>query len=55
MLAYVELDDQPDVRLTTRLIDCAPEDVRVGMPVEVTFQAADDIWLPLFRPVKENS
>lgn len=55
VLAYVELDDQPDVRLTTRLIDCAPEDVRVGMPVEVTFQAADDIWLPLFRPVKENS
>ena len=55
VLAYVELDDQPDVRLTTRLIDCAPADVRVGMPVEVTFQAAEDIWLPLFRPVKGYS
>ncbi|MDO8389493.1 MAG: OB-fold domain-containing protein [Actinomycetota bacterium] len=54
VLAYVELDDDPSVRLTTRLVDCAPDQVAVGMPVEVTFQAAADIWLPLFRPVKDH-
>lgn len=54
VLAYVELAEAPHVRLTTRIVDCAPDQVRVGLPVEVTFQAAEDIWLPLFRPVKEG-
>ena len=55
VLAYVELEDDPRVRLTTRIVDCAPDAVRTGMPVEVTFQQAEDIWLPLFRPLKDNS
>jgi uncharacterized protein len=51
VLAYVELEEAPDVRLTTQIVDCAPAAVHVGMPVEVTFRQAEDLWLPFFRPV----
>jgi uncharacterized protein len=54
LVVLVELDDEPDVRLTTNIVDCAFEDVYIGMPVEVTFEHwADElgeVWLPLFRP-----
>lgn len=55
VLAIVELPEQPGVRLTTRLLDCAPDEVFIGMPVEVVFEAAADIWLPLFRPLQVMS
>jgi hypothetical protein len=51
-LAVVELDEQPDVRLTTQIVDCPVEDVRIGLPVEVVFEHHDDVWIPVFRPVE---
>ena len=51
VVAIVELDDEPGVRVTTNIVDCAIEDVVVGMPVEVVFEHREDVWLPLFRPV----
>lgn len=51
VLAYVELADQPDVRLTTNIVGCAVEDVHIGQEVEVMFEQWDDVWLPLFTPV----
>lgn len=51
IIALVTIDEQDDVRLTTNLVDCPIEEVRVGMPVAVTFQQHGDVWLPLFRPV----
>ena len=50
VVAIVELDDQPDVRLMTQVIDCEPESVTTDMAVEVTFEHLDDVWVPLFRP-----
>lgn len=50
VVAVVALDDAPDVHLTTRLVDVDPAAVTVGMPVEVTFQHVEDVYLPLFRP-----
>jgi uncharacterized protein len=51
VLAIVELAEQADVRLTTRLVDCAPHEVTIGMLVEVVFHdAGEGVWLPLFRP-----
>ncbi len=50
VVAIVEIEEQPSVRLTTNIVDCAPDDVTIGMPVEVTFEHHDDVWLPLFRP-----
>jgi uncharacterized OB-fold protein len=49
VLAIVELPEQPGLRLTTRLVDVAPESVEIGMPVRVEFEQVDDVWLPLFR------
>jgi len=50
VIGLVTIDEQDDVRLTTNLVDCEPAEVHVGMPVEVTFEECDDVWLPLFRP-----
>jgi uncharacterized OB-fold protein len=50
VVAIVELDDQPDVRLMTQVIDCEPENVSTDMAVEVTFEHLEDVWIPLFRP-----
>jgi len=37
--------------MLTNVIGCAPEDVRVGMPVSVTWEAlSDGRQLPLFTP-----
>ena len=49
VVAIVEIED--GVRFTTRLTDVRPEDVRVGLPVEVAFTPVrDGTKLPLFRP-----
>ncbi len=50
VVAIVELED--GVRVTTRLTEVQPEDVRVGLPVEVVFTTVrDGTMLPLFRPL----
>jgi uncharacterized OB-fold protein len=51
VVAIVELDEEPDVRLTTNIVGCDISEVHVGMPVEVVFEHHEDVWLPLFRPV----
>lgn len=49
LIAVVELDEGP--RLTTTLVEVAPEDIVVGMAVEPVFDAGDDgITLLRFRP-----
>ena len=50
MVAIVELPEQEGLRLTTNLVNCALEDVRIGMPVRVLFEQWEDVWLPLFEP-----
>jgi hypothetical protein len=34
----------------TNVIGCDVDDVRIGMPLEVTFQEYEDVFLPMFRP-----
>jgi uncharacterized OB-fold protein len=55
VVGVVSVDDAPGVQLTTRFVDVAPDAMRVGMPVEVTFLGVEDIFLPLFRPVVASS
>jgi len=51
VIALVELTEQAGLRLTTNLVGCAPDDVRIGMPVRVRFEpVSDEIALPLFEP-----
>ena len=55
IVAWVSIDEQPDVRLTTNLVDVAVEDVRIGMPVRVVFEHVDDVWFPLFTSAEEEA
>jgi uncharacterized OB-fold protein len=50
VLAIVEIEEAPYVRLTTNIVNCPPESVEIGQPVQVTFQQVGDVWLPLFEP-----
>jgi uncharacterized OB-fold protein len=60
VVAIVELDDEPDVRLITNVVGVPIEDVGIGMAVEVFFEdwtapSGDEdrrVWIPLFRPVQ---
>jgi uncharacterized protein len=48
----VDLDDAPGARLVTNVIDVIPDDVEIGMPIEVAFSPIADGWkLPVFRPI----
>lgn len=51
VLALVAIAEQDDVRIPCNIVDCAPEMVDFDMEVEVVFEPADDLWVPLFRPV----
>jgi uncharacterized OB-fold protein len=46
----VSIDEQPDIRLTTNLVEVEPEHVTIGMEVEVVFEHTEDVYFPLFRP-----
>ena len=50
VLAYVELEEGP--RLLTNVVGCAPDEVRIGMPVRAEFKtaASDNLGVPVFRP-----
>jgi uncharacterized OB-fold protein len=49
VLAAVELDE--GVKLMTNILNTPPEEVRIGMPVKVTFlDATDEITIPYFEP-----
>jgi uncharacterized OB-fold protein len=52
VVAIVDLPEQEGLRLTTNIVGCAPEEVFIGMPVQVTFEHHDDVWIPLFRPAE---
>jgi uncharacterized OB-fold protein len=47
--AVVELDE--GIRMSTNIVGVAVDDVRIGMPVRVVFEAAaNDMVVPLFTP-----
>jgi hypothetical protein len=48
VVVLVKLAEGP--KITSNLIDCPPSAIRVGMPVEVTFEeASPEVTLPKFR------
>lgn len=50
-IAYVDLEE--GIRMMTRIVECEPEDIEIGMEVEVVFYDREDFKLPYFRPVKK--
>jgi acetyl-CoA acetyltransferase/uncharacterized OB-fold protein len=51
VVAQVAVEEDPRVRLTTNAVGCDPEQLALGMRMEVVFEPVEDVWLPLFRPV----
>jgi uncharacterized OB-fold protein len=51
VIAIVEIEEAPYVRLTTNIVNCDPGSLHIGMPVRVRFEQVEDAWLPLFEPV----
>jgi uncharacterized OB-fold protein len=53
VIAIVELDEGP--RMTTNIVGCDPESVRIDMRVEAVFEdESDEITLVKFRPVESS-
>jgi hypothetical protein len=50
-IAYVDLDE--GVRLMTRIVECDPNEIKIGMRVEAIFFQRGDFFLPYFKPVKK--
>tara|TARA_B100001167_G_C16577764_1_gene215493 strand:+ start:271 stop:489 length:219 start_codon:yes stop_codon:yes gene_type:complete len=51
-VVLVELSDAPGIRMIGNLVDCAYEDIHIGMPVEVMFEdhPNEGVTLPLWKP-----
>jgi len=50
VIAIVALEEDDGARLTTNIVNCDPEDVRIGMWVRVLFEHDEDVYVPLFEP-----
>jgi uncharacterized protein len=54
VIAIVELEEQADLRIASNIVDCEPDSVYVGLPVEVRFERQDadgaTVFVPVFAP-----
>lgn len=50
VLALITIAEQDDVRLVANILNVAPAEIRIGMPVKVLFEQHGDVWVPLFEP-----
>jgi uncharacterized OB-fold protein len=48
-VSVVTLDDAPGVRLVTNVIDVTPQDLTIGLPVELVWEMAGEQAVPRFR------
>ena len=54
VIAVVELDEQPGLKMITNIVDTDPDSVRVGDRVEVAFRPlAEGFILPVFVPAAQ--
>lgn len=51
VMAWVELDE--GVKMLTNIVDCPPQEVKIGMPVEAVFEdVTPEVTLVKFRPAR---
>ena len=54
VIAIVQLDEQADLRIATNIVDCEPDSVHIGLPVQVRFERQDvdddSVFVPVFAP-----
>lgn len=50
VIAIVEIEEQPSLRVTTNLVNCAESEIAIGMPLRVVFEERDGgVFIPLFE------
>ena len=58
VVAQVAVVEDPRVRLTTNIVDCEPDELKLGQTLEVDFEKITDdagaVWLPVFRPTADK-
>lgn len=54
VIAVIDLDGEPGVRITARMVDCEPEAVAIGDRVKVRFEEDRGIWVPVFAPFESG-
>ena len=56
-IVLVDLDEQPELRLMSNVVNCPAESVHIGMRVRVVFdeyeagEGEESVWIPLFEPL----
>lgn len=55
ILALVELEEQPGLRMLTNIIDAGATALRIGMTLEVAFEDRGEVVVPQFRPTRAAS
>ena len=50
VIALIDLVEQEDLRLLSKLVRCEPSAVTIGMNVEVDFERNGELYVPVFRP-----
>ncbi|MFG1929160.1 Zn-ribbon domain-containing OB-fold protein [Mycobacterium sp. NPDC048908] len=57
VIAIVELPEQTDLRIAANIVDCEPDSVHIGLPVEVRFEHqeidGESVFVPVFAPRKD--
>lgn len=48
VIAVVELVEQADLRIPSNIVDCDPDDIRIGAEVQVRFEQHDEVFVPVF-------
>lgn len=52
VVALIEFDEQPGLRLMSNIVGCPVDHVHIGQRVQVTFEQHGEIHLPLFGPLE---
>ncbi|MGE0802303.1 MAG: Zn-ribbon domain-containing OB-fold protein [Lautropia sp.] len=50
IVVLVEIAEQEGTWIFSEMRHCAPERIRIGLPVRVGFEHIEDVWLPCFEP-----
>ncbi len=54
VFGFVEIDEDPTIRIATNIVGCDHADVAIGMRVRVLFEHNGDHYIPLFEPISET-
>ncbi|MBM7369251.1 Zn-ribbon domain-containing OB-fold protein [Gordonia hydrophobica] len=53
-IAVVTLDEDPDLRMTARVVADDLTRLHIGMPVTIEFEERNDMWIPVVAPTGEE-